>query len=51
MKRPTLNLRKLPITPLEMDDEEFTRAIDELRLPELVKAGGVISPLPRQKQS
>jgi len=31
MKRPALNLRKLPITPLEMDDEEFTRAVAELQ--------------------
>ena len=42
-KRPALNLRKLPITPLEMDDEEFARAVAELQK---LAADSVLSPPP-----
>ena len=38
MKRstPALKLRNLPVTPLEIDDDELDRVIDGLRMPQLM---------------
>jgi len=52
MKRstPALKLRNLPVTPLEMDDDELDRVIDGLRMPQLM-APEAAPPAPREEKS
>ena len=52
MKRstPALKLRNLPVTPLEIDDDELDRVIDGLRMPQLM-APEAEPPAPQEEKS